>query len=551
MTEAPATVLVADDSDAKRYLLASWLRGAGHKVVEAVTGQEALDRLGGIDLAVLDVLLPDLSGTEVCDRIKADPATAAIPVIQVSAVATAVTDRAYGLNEGADAYLAEPFQAEEFLATVTATLRYYRARRRAERMATRLTALTRVTLAVNAAETFDRLARTAAEGAAQVFGAPAALMLVLPEGQLRRFQAGPGTAVLQQGGPLALADTLAARVLPGGGAGRTPGLGAAATAAAWGGGAITVIGGEEWRHLVPDTILPGAAAVAVCRAKPGRAPVVLAVAAEALTGQEEEQILRQLAQSAALAVEALRAYADEHLVALTLQRSLLPLALPEVAGARLCARYVPASDQAEIGGDFYEVIERDGVLMAAIGDVQGHSLHAATVMGELRHALRAYAAEGHPPEAIARLLNAVLRRYHPDIVATLCLASLTVATGEVEIVNCGHIPPLLISGGQGAYYGQGGMLLGTPVDYPHVTPAVLPPGGTLLLVTDGLIEDRASMLDDNLELLRQAAAGGRRAEGLDELADRILALFGAREDDVALLALRRPEVPASPRENHE
>src|SRR5580698_5310581 len=138
MSEASATVLVADDSEAKRYLLASWLRGGGHRVVEAATGREALDRLGGIDLVVLDVRLPDLSGIEVCGRIKSDPATAAIPVIQVSAVAVAVADRALGLNEGADAYLAEPFQAEEFLATVTATLRYSRARRRAERTAARL-----------------------------------------------------------------------------------------------------------------------------------------------------------------------------------------------------------------------------------------------------------------------------------------------------------------------------------------------------------------------------------------------------------------------------
>jgi serine phosphatase RsbU (regulator of sigma subunit)/CheY-like chemotaxis protein len=530
MPEKSATVLVADDSDAKRYLLTSWLRSAGHQVVEASTGLEALGLLDGVELAVLDVRLPDLTGTEVCDRIKADPATASIPVIQVSAVATGVADRAYGLNEGADAYLAEPFHAEEFLATVTATLRYFRARRRAEQTSARLTALTRVTLAINAAETFDRLARTAAEGAAQVFGAPAAIMLVLPEGQLRRVQAEPGGGVIRQGGPLALADTLTALVLPAGEAGSD--------------GAVAVIGAAQWRAAVPDTILPGAACVAACRARPGRPPVVLAVAADALAGEEERQILRQLAQSAALAVDALRAYADEHLVALTLQRSMLPLTLPEVAGARLCARYVPASDQAEVGGDFYEVLERDGIVMAAIGDVQGHSLHAAIVMGELRHALRAYAGEGHPPEAIATLVNAVLQRYHPDIIATMCIASVTMATGEVQIVNCGHIPVLIAGDGQAGYHGQGGMVMGTPVDSPHVSRAVLPPGGTLLLLTDGLVEDRKTVLDDNLERLRQAALAGQGGaagldEGLDEFADRILALFGPREDDVALLALRR------------
>jgi serine phosphatase RsbU (regulator of sigma subunit)/FixJ family two-component response regulator len=521
MSETPATVLVADDTEAKRYLLASWLRSAGHEVVEAATGQQALDRLDGVDLVVLDVRLPDLSGTEVCERIKSDPATAAIPVIQVSAIAVAVADRALGLNEGADAYLAEPFQAEEFLATVTATLRYYRARRQAERTASRLTALTRVTLAINGAETFGRLARTAALGAAEIFGAPAGLLLVLPEGQLRRFSVAAPGQLTQSGGPVTLADTLAARVLPGGADYAT-----------------AMIEAAEWRQLIPDTVLPADACVAVCRAKPGRAPVVIALDQRSLAGEDELQILRQLAQSVALAVEALRAYADEHLVALTLQRSLLPTALPVVPGLELCARYVPASDQAEIGGDFYEVLELGDLVIAAIGDVQGHSLHAATVMGELRHALRAFAAEGHRPPAIAGLVNAVLQRYHPNIIATMCLVQLHVPSGAVEIVNCGHIPPLLIGDGQAAYRGQGGMLLGAPVDHALIEQAMLPPGGTILMITDGLIEDRDSALDDNLDRLRRAVLDGRR-ESLDAFADRILALFGAREDDVALIALRR------------
>ena len=133
------------------------------------------------------------------------------------------------------------------------------------------------------------------------------------------------------------------------------------------------------------------------------------------------QILRQLAQSVALGVEALRASAEEHLVALTLQRSFLPAALPAIPGLATAFRYLPASDQAEVGGDFYEALPwQDGVLIA-IGDVQGHSLHAATVMGELRHALRAFASEGHPPLAITGLVNQVLRRYHPGMIATLCL----------------------------------------------------------------------------------------------------------------------------------
>ena len=90
---------------------------------------------------------------------------------------------------------------------------------------------------------------------------------------------------------------------------------------------------------------------------------------------------------------------------MTLQRSLLPRRLPEVAGLDLAVRYVPASAQTEVGGDFYELMMLDGHLLVAIGDVAGHSLHAATVMAELRHAVRAYAVEGHPPGAILERAN--------------------------------------------------------------------------------------------------------------------------------------------------
>jgi serine phosphatase RsbU (regulator of sigma subunit) len=243
-------------------------------------------------------------------------------------------------------------------------------------------------------------------------------------------------------------------------------------------------------------------------------------------------------QGIALAVEALRTYAEEHLVALTLQRSFLPSSLPELPGIELSARYVPASNQAEVGGDFYEVLVRDSFLLAAIGDVQGHSLRAAIIMGELRHALRAFAAEGHSPLGIATLVNAVLQRYHPNIIATLCLLQLNLATGEAQIVNCGHLPLLLVDDHHATYQGQGGMLLGTPVDDPHVEHAVLPPGGMILLFTDGLVEERRIALDDNLERLRRAA-GDTRDPDLDAFADRILGLFGPREDDVALIAVRR------------
>ena len=106
------------------------------------------------------------------------------------------------------------------------------------------------------------------------------------------------------------------------------------------------------------------------------------------------------------------------------------MTLPEVPGLAMSFRYIPASDQAEVGGDFYEALRWRDKVLVAIGDVQGHSLLAATVMGELRHALRAFAIEGHSPLAITGLINEVLTRYHPGVIATLCLALLDPASGE-------------------------------------------------------------------------------------------------------------------------
>jgi serine phosphatase RsbU (regulator of sigma subunit) len=256
------------------------------------------------------------------------------------------------------------------------------------------------------------------------------------------------------------------------------------------------------------------------------------------------QILSQLTQSVAIGLEALRSFAAEHLVALTLQRSFLPATLPAIPGVSMAYRYLPATDQAEVGGDFYEALPwRDGVLVV-IGDVQGHSLHAATVMGELRHALRAFVSEGHPPVAITGLVNEVLRRYHPGLIATLCLVLLDPANGELTIVNCGHMPPLLVAGQRGAdepnaaFVGEGGLMLGLTRHDPHVETAFLPAGGTLLLFTDGLVEDRAVNLNDNLEKLRLAALAAADSD-VEAFANRVMSALGSSEDDVAMIVARR------------
>jgi CheY-like chemotaxis protein len=468
------------------------------------------------------VNLPDLSGFEVCRLIKGDPQTAAIPVIQISATAVGVADRARGLTLGADAYLAEPSEPEELLATVAAMLRYYRARQRAELTAARLAGLASATLAINAAETFDGLAAAAAAGAARIFAVEAVLIIEMPDGQDRRVSATPGrTGTARRGGPAGMVDRVAASAIGPGEA-----------------GGIRDVGRADWLKIVPDSTLRVDVCVAAGRIKPGQPAAAIVIDRAGISGDEDRQILRQLAQSTALAVEALRTFAEEHLVALTLQRSFLPVTLPTVPGVSMAVRYLPASDRAEVGGDFYEALPwQDGVLVA-IGDVQGHSLHAATVMGELRHALRAFVSEGHPPLEITELVNEVLRRYHPGTIATLCLVLLDVGTGGLSIVNCGHMPPLLLDGPKASFVGEGGLMLGLPRHEPHTEAATLPAGGTILLFTDGLVEDRTIVLDVNLEKLRLTALAASD-DDVEAFANHVMSVFGPSEDDVAMIALRR------------
>ena len=120
-----------------------------------------------------------------------------------------------------------------------------------------------------------------------------------------------------------------------------------------------------------------------------------------------------------------------------------------MAGLDLAVRYEPASAQTEVGGDFYELVMLDGHLLLAIGDVAGHSLHAATVMAELRHAVRAYAVEGHQPGEILHRVNELMRTLLPNELATLCVLLLHPPTGRIRLASAGHLPPVLSRGRQG------------------------------------------------------------------------------------------------------
>jgi len=507
-------LLVVDDSPTKRYVISSWLRRAGYQIAEAASGAEALRmvREPDIDLVVLDVRLPDADGFEVCEQIKSDPLTSVVPVIHVSAHAVNVADVTQGLNRGADAYLAEPIDPEELVATVQAVLRYYRARRRAERMADRLGKLVETTTRINAATSLPTLLEAAAAGAARIFDTAAAVGAAPPD--LPPIAAEASSADTHP--TMRVADLERFEVDPLGGA----------------------VGVELWREGPAPWSGDADIQRVVARTKDGRAPVHLAVRADTFQ-DDDAPLLRQLGQALALAVEGMRSYDEERRIALTLQRSLLPSQLPVVAGTSLAVRYLPASEQAEVGGDFYEALEFNGQLVAAIGDVAGHSLHAATVMAELRHALRAFIAEGHGPGSILERLNNLLMLFLPDEIATVCLLRLDPATGRVELANAGHPPPLLIRAGTVRPIEDRVALLGVPVPHLGETAFTLESGDTLVFVTDGLIERRGHSFDEGMAELCTAVATVEPE--LDVFCDRLLSeLDGrSRDDDVALLVLRR------------
>jgi CheY-like chemotaxis protein len=508
----PARVLVVDDSATKRYLLVSWLTRAGFAVLEAETGTSALDMLVDtefpVDLVVLDVKLPDMSGFEVCERIKTDPQYGVPPVIHVSAHAVDVVDRTQGLNRGADAYLVEPIEPDELIATAQAVLRYYRARRRAEMLAARLVKLAETTLEINQASSLAGLLQAAATGAYDIFGGPVVVMAESAEGE---SLAATSTGV--QPWSLNLRDVAV-------------------------GSLVRTDDPEAWNLVewpVEETV-----AVAAARLRIDRAPVYVAVPGSSQT--PGFPVLRQLAQAVAAAVEAQRSYDEEHRVAVTLQRSLLQSRLPDVPGLDRAVRYEPAGAQTEVGGDFYELTMLDGRLLVAIGDVAGHSLHAATVMAELRHAVRAYAVEGHPPGAVLELVNQFMRTVLPAESATVCLMTVDPSTGAVRLASAGHLPPVLrMPDGSVRFVTPTGPLLGLNAPRPASDLEFeLPVGATLVLYTDGLIERRDADIDQGLAAL--ARATDTVEPDLDEFCRRLLVQLsgpGEQADDIAVVALRR------------
>ncbi|MFG2466746.1 SpoIIE family protein phosphatase [Streptomyces canus] len=527
------TVMVVDDVEASRYAMGTVLSRAGHRVVPVATGGEALAELdtrlrkGTLpDVALVDVGLPDMSGFDLCRLFKERPHTAGMPVVHFSASAVPPAVHCAGMDTGVEAYLKVPAEPLEIEAVVRAAVRNAQQRAGDRALVRRLTLLSETIVTIQAARTLQELSDAAAEGLARLTNTPGAVFVLDQEDVLYR-------GLSRDRVPVALPDEDADRAVAALLRRLTRGQA---------GVQLTTVPAPLWPAGFFRPGVEHDARLALVVTQDGRAPVCLAAPARGMrrVGLEGETLLAQLAQATALAAQPLLMYKVERHVALTLQHSFLPQPhrLPELPGIDVVVRYVPASRQTEIGGDFYAALRVDEGVLTAVGDVVGHSLDAATVMVELRHALRAYAVDESDPAVLAERLDRTLQRYHPDTTATVCLALIDPDTGRTRIANAGHIPPLIVrDNGTADYAKAAGPLLGVGLPHPPATELFLEPTDRLLMVTDGLIETRGIDLTASLEHLRAASSGA--LPGLDALCDTLLDTFGHdREDDIAMLALR-------------
>ena len=255
---------------------------------------------------------------------------------------------------------------------------------------------------------------------------------------------------------------------------------------------------------------------------------------------EEESLLVLMADRAGLAIEHARAYEREVGTVEMLQRSLLPDRLPELPGLRIAARYSPGG--ADVGGDWYDAIRlEDGRVGLAMGDVVGHGLAAAALMGQLRHATRAYALEGHSPPTVLDRLDRLVRSLEGGQMATLLYVVVDADLRTLRFASAGHVPPLIVSPEGEARYVEGAPNppLGVFESAAHEELTVdLEPGSTIIVYTDGLVEQRGVSIDEGLEALRMAAEHpGDPEELVDHLVQSMLAIH-APSDDIAILALK-------------
>ncbi|MER5466562.1 SpoIIE family protein phosphatase [Streptomyces sp. NPDC002668] len=251
----------------------------------------------------------------------------------------------------------------------------------------------------------------------------------------------------------------------------------------------------------------------------------------------------ELAARAGLVLDNARMYTYQESVAETLQDSMLPQVTPRMAGCDTATRYLPGTLLGRVGGDWFDSVKLPGSRTAlVVGDVMGHGLNSAAMMGQLRTAVQTMAALDLPPEQLLRNLDDLAQRLGEHYLATCLYAVYDPIRNELRMANAGHVPPVIVRAADGrsellelptgAPIGVGGV----PFESVRVPVA---PGDRLVMCTDGLVEVRGEDIGVGLATLCESAA--HPAASMDDACDTIirsLNVRGGRKDDVALLMAR-------------
>ncbi len=546
-------VLIADDNADMRAHLDRVLSARWETVLVA-DGESALSATRKLhpDAIVTDVMMPGLNGFELVAAVRADPALAATPVLMLSARAgtEAVNE---GFAGGADDYLPKPFRSQELVDRVASRLSAVARERDRQRRETQLRLASDLVRLDSALQATDSVAGILDALLNSPFGSgdAAAVTIGVIDGEHHvRFEyAGDlpaelrdryhvaaldsplvGVDVINSGEPMVVTDTFE---LP-----------------------------PRYQHVVQDTAASVRASVAhPLRDNSGRVIGVLALLWPTPRQFEPADLdtFSRMAELTSSALDRIRVMAREHRIAVDFQEHLLDLDRGSTA-AVVAAVYQPAGETMRVGGDWYSVtpLGRAGRIAISVGDVVGHGLAAAIVMSRLRAAVAASALSAAEPAAVLGALD----RYAASVTGARC-ATVAYALVDTEggaggatiSYSCaGHPYPLLVPpDGRPVFLGSGRR---PPVAVQendaeiHPTDATatadLPPGGLILLYTDGLIERAGETLDDGFARLKSAAAecADLPVESVcAELLSRLTPPTGYR-DDVVVLALRPSHVAA-------
>ncbi|MCW2724884.1 MAG: histidine kinase [Frankiales bacterium] len=507
--ERPRVLVVDDSADMRDYV--SRLLAVEYDVEAAEDGAKGLAAALAQppDLVLTDLMMPNLDGFQLLGALRAEPATAHIPVVMLSARAgEEATIEA--LEAGADDYLIKPFGARELLARVRANLELDRVRQ------------TRAQLE-HSQRLLDQAQRLARVGSWELDLATGAL---IGSPEFHRQLQMDADELAHHG----LETAFARRVHPDD-VDRVRTTLASATA----GRPLAY----EVRLVGPDGEMRTYRSLGELELDEQGAPMRIRGSNQDITEQ------RQAEEALAAAAAEQRAAAREHQIADELQRSLLPERSFDPDHLRVATYYQAGVEGTQVGGDWYDVIDLGaGRTALVLGDVMGRGVRAAAVMGQLRSAVRAYARLDLPPADVLEFLDAVVRDLGEDQIVTCIYAVYDPGERSISYANAGHLPPLLRLPGEPArrLTGAQGPPLGTGIPPLAEEQVALPSGAVLVLYTDGLVEHPGTDLDEGIDALTVEV--DKLAEIMDEHAPerfvRALLPTGP-DDDVAVLVAQVDE----------